>query len=119
MDTKTDVTNPTPVAPMAPTPSTPPTAQTVPNPAAPETMISSADGNNKNKMILFLVAGLVVLSLIAAGLYFYRSQAANTAPKQSTAVVPSELDSLDQDLQTVDSTQTDDLSSIDQDLKNL
>lgn len=100
--------------PVSPTPTEP---VTEPVPTVDPT---SNEQSSSNKKIILLVVILLVLSLAVGGFYFYSNQT-----KKQTNVVPSptatdtSLNSLDADLQSVDASSPDDLSTIDQDLKNL
>ncbi len=114
-----DNNNPNPIqsGPVTPQPTTPIVPTPEPSPVTP----SNSDSNK----VFWLVGGLLVLSLITAGLYFYMNKSGNTIPqtqqttKNPTPSPQASLDSLDKDLQSVDVSSTDDLSSIDQDLKSL
>ena len=123
-----DNNNPvTPAQPLVPPVQAQPTA---PNPAmnatippvAPQPIVdpvSNEEGGGSKKIIL-LVVGLLVLSLAVGAFYFDSTKAdkpAVVAP--SPATTTNSLDTLDADLEAVDASSSDDLSTIDQDLKNL
>lgn len=100
-----------PVQPVEPTPITQPTPIVVP-PTEPE------DGN---KMVLWLILGLVVIALVVGGVYIYfsRQQPAETVGTQQSPA-PAAEENLENDLNAIDVGNIDqDFSAIDQDLQNL
>lgn len=106
----------------------PNTSQPMPQPATipPQT---AAAPQSSNKMIMWLGLGLILIVLLAGGVYLFifRQQAATSAPALTQQPIvqaplqPEEtIDALDRDLEAVKVDSTDnDFSSIDQDLKSL
>ena len=125
-----DNNNPvTPVQPLVPPVQAQPTA---PNPAMNATMppvapqptidpVSSGENGGSSKKIILLVVGLLVLSLAVGAFYFYSTKADKPAvvTPSPASTTSNSLDSLDADLEAIDASSPDDLSTIDQDLKNL
>lgn len=109
MDNSNQV-NPT-QQPVEPTPTTQPTPVVVP-PAEPE---------GSNKMVLWLILGLVVIVLVVGGIYLYLSQqqGAETGVTQPTPTPVTE-ENLENELNTIDVAGSDqDFTAIDQDLQSL
>lgn len=100
-----------PTQPVEPTPTTQPTPVVVP-PAEPE---------GSNKMVLWLILGLVIIVLVVGGVYLYLSkqQGAETVGTQPTPTPVAE-ENLENELNAIDVTESNqDFSAIDQDLQSL
>lgn len=104
-----------------------PVEPTTPNPVQSGPIIATQSGGESNKLIFWLIGGLVVILLTVGGIYWYLSQQQlsslqPTQPtKQETAQEAQEsVNSLDQDLESVNIQSADsELEKIDQDLQNL
>lgn len=100
-----------------------PVQTTVPTPTiqpAPVVM-PPAESEGSNKMVLWLILGLVAIVLIVGGVYIYFSnqQAIETKVTQQTPA-PAAQENLENDLNTIDVTNIDqDFSAIDADLGSL
>lgn len=100
----------------------PPQAPTTPQtPIAPE-----PPSGESNKMVLWLVIGLVVIVVLVGGIYFFLSkqQSTETGTKQPVVQVTPKpqdtVDALDKDLNALNIESSDsDFASIDQDLQQL
>lgn len=115
--------------------------QPAPQPAQPAQNVAQAQGsstqlpnlssNNSNKLFIFVGIGLVLLALIAGGVYFFLfggfggQQAATptptTAPQVLKPTSPPAQDNLETDLNSinVDSNTDNDFASIDKELQSL
>ncbi|MDP3758246.1 MAG: hypothetical protein Q8Q86_00860 [Candidatus Daviesbacteria bacterium] len=112
-----DNSNPVPEAPVA---NTPPQPSIPTQPVVPE---------ESNKMVLWLVIGLIVIIAVVGGIYFFfnNQQAATNTQKvtenpivQSTPKPPDTVDALDRDLSAINVDDAEvDFVSIDSDLQQL
>lgn len=97
-----------------------------PQPAVPQVPVSEPPSGDSNKMVLWLVIGLVVVIVLVGGIYFFlnQQQAGNSAQQATEQEVvqntPDTLDALEKDLSTlnIEDTETD-FVPIDQDLEQL
>lgn len=97
------------------------------NPVTP--VVPSQSGEGGNKMVVWLIVGLIIIILVVGGVYWYlnKQQKASlpteettTQTSQSTPQPTSEsTDSLNNDLNSVDVGISTDFSAIDQDLQSL
>lgn len=109
--------NLSPQTPPTPTINTPP-----PQPAVPQTPTPGAPAEESNKLILWLVIGLVVIIVLVGGIYLFLSrQQGTTQPQTITSQTPAPQENLENDLNSIDvETGADsDFTSIDQDLQSL
>lgn len=108
----------------------PPVANTPPPqaPAAPQTPIAAPEpaSGDSNKMVLWLVIGLVIVVVLVGGIYFFLSkqQTTETGTKQPVVQVTPKpqdtVDALDKDLNALNVESSDsDFASLDQDLQQL
>ena len=111
-----------PAQPVSPAQAVPPT-----QPVTPASQ-SAQTPEGVNKMIIFLVVGVIVVILIVGGIYWMLSkQQASTQPgnQQTSNTAPSKpltnlKDALDQELDAINvSASEGDFQSVDQDLKSL
>lgn len=72
-------------------------------------------------MVLWLIAGLVVIVLVAGGIYLYLSPKQKVTPTKPTSTSsPTSQENLENELNTVNVEDVEnDFSSVDQDLQNL
>ncbi len=90
----------------------------------PQPSVQPAIGES-NKMIFWLIGGLVVILLTVGGIYWFLSQQQLTSQQQPAAQETTEtptdsIDNLDRELNSVDVQSADsELESIDEDLQNL
>jgi uncharacterized protein HemX len=104
-----------------PQPAIPTNTQPV-QPVAPP----SANGSGGNKVVLWFVAGLIIVVALVGGIYFYLSrQQGNSITNQNTSVespVPTAKEDLEQGLNSINvdiSTESSDFIPIDQDIQQL
>lgn len=98
-----------------------PTAQakTAPDPMLNQPADPKPEGGNK--MVLWLIIGLVVIILIVGGIYFYMSKQQSVSnPSATPAPASQSQENLENDINSVDVSAVEgDFSPVDQDLKNL
>lgn len=105
----------------------PPAANTPPSqaPAAPQTPIApEPPSGDSNKMVLWLVIGLVIVVVLVGGIYFFLSKqqasTTETTTVQTTLTSPDTMDALEKDLNALNIEDAEsDFTSIDQDLEQL
>lgn len=98
-------------------------------PPAPQTPIApEPSSGDSNKMVIWLIVGLVIIIVIVGGIYFFlssRQAATNTGTTQQPVVQvtpqpPDTVDALEKDLNTLNVESADsEFTSIDQDLQQL
>lgn len=109
----------TPPQPVTPQPVQPPTE--LPNVIPPQLPTTSSS----NKMILWLLGGIVVALMIGAGIYWYMGKEAPVPTVETINPTPSTkvetFDSMDQDLNSIDAESSDsaDFDSVNSDLEDL
>lgn len=114
-DNQKPITNAQPIQPSASS-----------EPSVPQATVSEASGDS-NKMILYLIIGLVIVVALVGGIYFFLSKqqtAIETNTNQPVAQVsptPQDtVDALDRDLSALNiGTADSDFSSVDSDLEQL
>lgn len=106
---------------QAPMPNTPPV-----NSVIPQTPIPSAPAENSNKLILWLIIGLVVVAALVGGIYLFLSnqQAAPKPLTSSPAPARSAQENLENGLDSIDvdsaaSSIESDFTQLDQDIQQL
>lgn len=110
---------------QAPIVNTPVTNTPPPQPAVPQTPTPAAPAGDSNKLIIWLVVGLVVIIVLVGGIYLFLSkqQAASQTltPSPLTSQPPAPQENLENELNNIDvnAGADSDFTSIDQDLQNL
>ena len=108
-------------------PSSAPNPMPNPVPTAPQPPPNSPD-NRGNKLIFWLIGGVVLIALIAGGIFWYMSKqqsvtefpATQTTTTQKQPTITELVDALDKELSSIEVQAADsDISSIDADLQNL
>lgn len=111
----------------------PPAVNTAPpqapssQPSAPQTPIPDSSSGDSNKMILWLLLGLVIVVALVGGIYFFLSMQQGgsieqPATEQEVVQVtpPDTMDALEKDLNALNVENADsDFASVDQDLEQL
>lgn len=89
-------------------------------------IVQTPKENGGNKLILWLVGGLIIVIITVGGMYWYlgkqpvKDQASQTALPQASSQPQTTTESIDQELNTIDVQASDsDFDSIDQDLQSL
>ena len=80
--------------------------------------------NESNRMVLWLVIGLVIIIVVIGGIYIFLSKQQTAAPKEQTITsqTPAPQENLESDLNSIDvgnATDESDLAPIDQDIQQL
>lgn len=94
-------------------------------PAVPQTPIApEPPSGDSNKMVLWLVIGLVIVVVLVGGIYFFLSKqqtkTTETTTVQTTPQPQDTVDALDKDLNALNVENADsDFASVDQDLEQL
>lgn len=114
-----------PASPVAPTAPIPPQS-TVPQ--APPSVIPpvSPEGSSSNKLVMFLIAGIIVIGVSVGGIYLYLNQKqasdlqTSKTPVVSTPLPVAEQENLEGDLNNINiATDDADFTPIDQDIQGL
>lgn len=113
------------VAPTAPTAAT---AAPQPKPSQdPTTVIPPVpgDGSSSNKLVMFLILGIIVIGLAVGGIYLYLNQKQTTDLQNSRSAVTTPIpvakqENLEADLNSINiATDDADFATIDQDIQGL
>lgn len=105
----------------------PPAVNTAPSqaPVVPQTPIApEPPSGDSNKLVLWLVIGLVIVVVLVGGIYFFLSKqqtkTTETKTVQTTPQPQDTVDALDKDLNALNVESSDsDFASLDQDLQQL
>ncbi|MBI4039067.1 hypothetical protein HY384_03870 [Candidatus Daviesbacteria bacterium] len=115
-----EINNPAPIEPAIQT-------NVKSNPQNPIMPVTPTEGDSSNKMVLWLIGGVILIFLVVGVIYWYLSKQreANQPTFQPASVTikpqPKDtVDALDRDLSALEDSNLDsDFSSLDQDLQNL
>ncbi len=101
----------------------PPESSMPTQPATPQVPIAGTPPEESNKLIIWLIIGLVVVIILVGGVYLFlsRQQAASQVQTTVQAPTPTPAENLEGDLNSidVDSDATSDFTQVDQDLQQL